>query len=262
MQNKMMHDEFFRPSRRDLLVAGAGGLAVALLPVKVMSADAGTYEAVAVKNGAVLRGTVAFAGAPPQAQQVLIGKDNHVCGDGHTEQDPVRVTDGRLADAVVFLEGVKRGKPWPNKGVAAISQEGCAFHPYVQVARKGVDLTITNIDPLLHNIHGYELIGRARRTMFNIAQPQAGQVDVQPLALRRGEVVEIDCDAHNWMSAWVHTLDHPYGVVVGPDGRFQLDDVPPGTYRLAAWHPTLGSQVQEIDVKAGGQLDLDFTFSA
>lgn len=262
MQGKMMHDELCCLSRRDLLFAGAGGLVVALLPAKATNADVGTYEAAAVKNGAVLRGIVAFAGPTPQAQQVLIGKDNHVCGDGHVEQNPVRVTDGRLADAVVFLEEIGKGKPWPKASAVEIFQEKCAFHPYVQVGRKGADLKIVNKDPLLHNIHGYELIGRARRTMFNVAQPQAGQVDVQPLAVRRGQVVEVACDAHNWMSAWIYTLDHPYGAVVGTGGRFELGDVPPGTYRLVAWHPTLGSQVKDVEVKSGEQLTLDLTFSA
>jgi hypothetical protein len=198
----------------------------------------------------------------PRAQFVLIGKDNHVCGDGHVEQSLVRVNDGRLADVVVSLEGISRGKPWPKAAAAAIHQEKCAFHPYVQVARRGADLTIVNKDPLLHNIHGYELIGQARRTMFNVAQPQAGQVDVQPLSLRRGQVVEVACDAHNWMSAWIHTLDHPYGAAVGIDGRFELEDVPPGSYRLVAWHPTLGSRGEDIEVRPGDQLSVDLTFSA
>jgi len=262
MQMKMIHDRLCRWSRRDLLVAGTGGLATVLLPAAVARSQAISYEAVAVSDGAVLRGVVAFSGPIPQAPLVLIGKDNHVCGDGHVEQSPVRVTDGSLADAVVFLEGIGKGKPWPGPAAAEIFQEKCAFHPHVQVARRGADLTIVNKDPLLHNIHGYELIGRARRTMFNVAQPQAGQVDVQPLALRRGQVVEVACDAHNWMSAWIHTLDHPYGAAVGTDGRFELGDVPPGSYRLVAWHPTLGSQAEDVEVKAGDQLSVNLTFSA
>jgi hypothetical protein len=260
MQGKTMRDETYQPSRRRLLQSGATAFAVTLLPPNIAVA-AKAYEAVAVKGAAALRGTVSLAGAVPQPQHVLIGKDNHVCGDGHAVQSPVRVEDGRLMDAVVFFEAIDKGKPWPKAAAAEIFQEKCAFHPYVQLARRGADLRIVNKDPLLHNIHAYELIGRARRTMFNVAQPQAGQVDVQPLALRRGQVVEVACDAHNWMSAWIVALDHPYAAVVGGDGGFELGDVPPGAYRLIAWHPTLGSLAREVEVEAGGRATIDFTFS-
>lgn len=227
----------------------------------VVSGTSHAYEVVAVGQGAVVRGAVGFVGAVPKGDPLIVGKDNHICGDGHVVANPVRVNDGRLADAVVFLDGVAKGKAWSAGSAPQIAQEKCAFHPFVQVARKGSELKIVNKDPLLHNIHTYELIGRARRTMFNVAQPKAGQVDVQPLAVRRGDVVEVACDAHNWMSAWIYTLDHPYWAVVGADGRFELSEVPAGSYRLVAWHPVLGIQSTQIEVKAGSRPTVDLTYS-
>ncbi len=226
-------------------------------------APAQAYEAVTVENGGGLRGLVTFEGHRAPPEQVLIGKDNHVCGDGHVVPDRVRASQaGRLADVVVFIERIEAGKPWTAAREVEIVQEKCAFHPYVQVARKGAELKVVNKDPLLHNIHAYELIGRARRTLFNIAQPQAGQIDRHALKLRRGDVVEIDCDAHNWMSAWVHTLDHPYFAVTRADGGFRIADVPPGRYQLVAWHPALGSRTTEITVDSGTVSSVDFTFQS
>jgi hypothetical protein len=227
----------------------------------LMTGEARAYEAVTVTNGGAVSGRISFTGALVQPQPVLISKDNHVCGDGHVEQNPVRVSAGRLADVVVFLEGIERGKPWPSTP-AEIVQEKCAFHPFVQVAQRGAELKVINKDPLLHNIHTYEIIGRARRTLFNIAQPRAGQIDAHSLEMRRGQVVEVACDAHNWMSAWIYTLDHPYWAVIGHDGNFEIGDVPPGNYRLVAWHPALGTQSRDVVVRANGRLSLEIAFNA
>ena len=216
------------------------------------------YMEDAVKDGGRLKGVLRFTGTPPAEDEVSISKDSHICGVGHVNPNPLTVSAaGALKDGVVALRKVAAGKPW-NKAMTQpkVLQKACVFTPFVQVAPKGAALTIVNEDPLLHNIHAYEQIGRARRTMFNIAQPAAGQTDVAPLRMRRGSVVEIDCDAHNWMSAWIYTADHPYLAVTGPDGVFDLTDVPPGSYELVMWHPVLGEKTHDVKLAAGETADL------
>ena len=242
--------------RRSLL--GAGLAATCALPF-VSWRSGHAYQEVDVADPGTLNGKIRFAGTVPAAEEILISKDNHICGQGTVVSEPVRIdASGGLADSVVLVNGIAAGKPWPAHALAPeIVQEGCRFHPYVQAAPKGVDLTILNKDPLLHNIHAYELIGRARRTMFNIAQPMADQVDAHPLKLRRGDVVEVDCDAHNWMSAWIYTLDHPYFSISGKDGGFSIDGLPPGSHEATVWHPTLGAMTASVEVAPGATTTLD-----
>jgi hypothetical protein len=38
------------------------------------------------------------------------------------------------------------------------------------------------------------------------------------------------------MSGYVIVADHPYYALSGPDGKYALTDVPPGSYRLKMWH--------------------------
>ncbi len=245
-------------SRRTMLSTGAAALGVAALP-RLAVADYTEQPDIA---GGVLKGKVMLSGAPPKPEEILISKDHGHCGEGAIVPDPVRVTaDGYLADAVVALKDISQGKPWSDPGtVPKIVQARCKFEPYVQVARKGAELTILNEDPLLHNIHAYELIGRARRTMFNIAQPQAGQVDKHVLKMRRGDVIEIDCDAHNWMSAWIYTADHPYVGVADSKGEVSIDRIPPGSYELTAWHPVFGETAGDVAVKAGETSEFSVQF--
>ena len=66
-------------------------------------------------------------------------------------------------------------------------------------------------------------------------------------------VIRASCDAgHGWMSAYVHIFDHPYFAVTGPDGRFEIDGLPAGSYTLAAWHEKLGRRTVQVTVPDDG----------
>jgi hypothetical protein len=260
-----MIDEASMLTRRNVIemaigfAAGGASLGFAQLTF----AQSGTYAPVKVTDGGTIEGMVRFGGNLPEAERIIIGKDNHICGEGHATPDPLILSAERgLKDAVVLIKDIQRGKPWPKRDHFDIVQEKCAFLPYVQVAPKGFELTILNKDPLLHNIHAYELIGRARRTLFNIAQPQANQVDRQRVEVARGNIIEVDCDAHNWMSAWIFTADHPYLAITDSNGRFSIADVPAGSYELTAWHPALGNTSARINVTPRVKASAIFTFGA
>ena len=167
----------------------------------------------------------------------------------------------QLQNVIVFLDDVQSGKAWPEKEYK-LDQLKCRFEPYIQVIPKGADLVISNSDPVLHNVHPYEQVGDKRRTLFNLAQPKLGQVNTKAIKTRRGEVVELSCDAHSWMSGWMYVLEHPYFAIVGEDGSFTIDNVPPGSYTLKAWHPVLQLQEQSVDVDANGSVSASFEFSS
>jgi len=220
------------------------------------------YKAVEVTDGGAIAGTVRFEGTVPALQAELIAKDNEICGEGDIIPNPISVgTDGALENVVVYLEKVKEGKAWLEQEYK-LDQLKCTFSPYLQVVPKGAELTISNSDPVLHNVHPYEIIGDKRRTMFNLAQPKLGQVNKKAIKTRRGNAVELSCDAHSWMAGWLYVLEHPYYSVVGGDGAFSIDDVPPGTYTLKAWHPELGELEQEVEVGAGGSVEASFQYSS
>lgn len=219
------------------------------------------YETIDINDGGTVSGIVRFKGAPPPIRRMLITKENAVCGDGYREVEEVSVSNGALRDVVVFVESIGRGKPWHvPEGGYVIDQKGCAFHPYVSVVPQGAELLILNSDPVLHNIHGHEVIGRASRTLFNIAQPKFRPRVTRTIRTTQGKVVRIECDAHNWMLGWLFVTDSPYAAVVGKDGHFTIDHIPPGKYTLKAWHPVLGVRETEITVSAKGRVDASLEF--
>jgi hypothetical protein len=55
---------------------------------------------------------------------------------------------------------------------------------------------------------------------------------------------------------------HPYEAVTGEDGAYAINDVPPGTYTLTAWHEKFGRQQHQVTVKAAEQKKVNVTFPA
>jgi hypothetical protein len=62
------------------------------------------------------------------------------------------------------------------------------------------------------------------------------------------------------MQAWVWVLEHPYAVVTGADGSFELTDVPAGSYKLTVWHEALGEKTVDVTVGAGKATTTNLNF--
>lgn len=224
------------------------------------SVMAAKYKVIDVTDGGSIAGKVSFTGKDPEPLVFKISKDNDVCGTGNREIDYVRVNNGALADVVVYLEKVKQGKAFNEaESDATILQQGCEFKPYIQIMHNNKNVAIINEDPVLHNIHTYEIIGRAKKTVMNISQPDKGTIN-KKVKLKRGVGMKIECDAHDFMHGFVFVAKTPYYAAVADDGSYTIDNIPAGKYKVRAFHGTLGTQKGKATVTAGASQTVDFTF--
>ena len=228
---------------------------VAALWSAATSAQEGGYRELTVSNGAVISGEAVYAGPPPGPFVIWVKKDAEVFGEKVPDDRLLVSRTGKIQNVVVTLEGIREGKPWPSHR-PQLANKGGRFLPHVQTVRTGAQLEIVNRDPVLHNTHGYQ----DGRTVFNLAQPNIDQVIRRPL--RRPGLIDIMCDSHDWMSAWIMVQDHPYAAVTAEDGTYAIGDVQPGTYTLTAWHEKLGRQQLQMTVKAKEQKKANVTFQA
>ncbi|MFT7592738.1 MAG: hypothetical protein ACI8R4_000045 [Paracoccaceae bacterium] len=227
------------------------------------TASAKGYKEVDVSNGGSFAGTVAAGAAEADTRSYTISKDPEICGEGSREVPFVEINgDGKLMNAVVFLNEVGEGKAFDAEQMnLTIDQEGCEFSTVLGVMANGGELTANNSDMTLHNIHTYELIGKARRTVMNVSQPSKGDTVTKKVKLRRGNGMKVECDAHDFMHSFVFVAKNPYYSVVDEAGGFSIDGIPAGTYEVMMWHGFLGEvEVGEITVDAGGAVTKDLSY--
>lgn len=85
---------------------------------------------------------------------------------------------------------------------------------------------------------------------------------VRKVILRKKEsIMKLECDQHTFMQAFFRPVSNPYYAVVGEDGSFTMDGVPPGDYEIEAWHPVLGKMEQKVTVAAKGKATVNITFA-
>jgi len=235
--------------------------AAAFLGMATMAGAAG-YTEVEVTNGGSIVGSVSAGAQVSESKTYTISKDPEICGEGTREVNFVRVNEGMLQDAVVFLSKVGEGKAFPPElATLTLKQEGCEFAPALGVMSNLGELTALNADHTLHNIHTYELIGNARRTVMNVSQPNAGDEVTKKVKLRKGNGMKVECDAHDFMHSFVFVARNPYFAVVDENGQFSIGDIPAGSYQIMVWHGFLGEvKGGTVEVTAGGETTVDLTY--
>ena len=153
--------------------------------------------------------------------------------------------------AVVWLEGVAPSKTEPRS--AAIRQDGLEFRPRAVAVTVGSKVDFPNDDDLFHNVFSYAKGYRIELGSYPKGESKSVVFDKKGL-------VDVRCEVHKHMRAYVHVFDHPYFAVAAADGSYSIPKVPPGKYALVAWKEFFDPVRQDIEVKADGA-KVDVTLS-
>jgi plastocyanin len=218
----------------------------------VSGATAGAYQADPTIDGVTVQGRVKLSGLPKDHVPIPVYRDGDYCGETiPSETAAVDSSTRGFGNAIVSLVGVERGKPLTSSGsplILEIESKKCRFSPHVSAAAVGTTLEIRNHDPILHNLH----VRRDTRfgpTVLNVIQP-AGTRSVQKPFSEAG-FLDVRCDVHAFMSAFIHVFDHPYFATTDSTGSFAMTKVPPGRYTLRIWHEQFGTRERTITVPPG-----------
>jgi hypothetical protein len=209
------------------------------------------------KTGSVT-GRVAYEGAAPESQTVKLDSDP-ACARQHPAgltMDTVLVNNGGLENVFVYVkDGLGNYYFETPTEAVTLDQKGCSYTPHVLGLRLGQPIVIVNSDQTLHNVHA---VAKANRE-FNFPQAIQGMKSMR--TFNAPEVmVHFKCDVHNWMSAYIGVLNHPYFAVTTNGGTFELKNLPAGTYTIEAWHEKLGSQTQSVTIAEKDSKPVNFTF--
>jgi plastocyanin len=204
-------------------------------------------------------GRVTLTGVPPANEKVTMTTDPFCSGHnpGETELPAYAVgAEGALANVLLRVVGGVEGSYPAPADAKALDQKGCAYSPRVLALMTGQPLDIVSSDATLHNVHAAAKENEA----FNLGMPAPGTRYTR--TFEKAEIVPFKCDVHPWMRAWVAVVPHPFFAVTGPDGRFEIRDLPAGTYTIEAWHEKLAARTFTVTVADGEKKAHDVTFDS
>jgi plastocyanin len=154
--------------------------------------------------------------------------------------------------AVVYLETAPLGAfEEADLPRAVMDQRNQTFVPYVLAIPVGTTVDFPNNDSTYHNVFS---LSKARR--FDLGRYPRGSS--RAVRFDRPGVVRVFCEIHSHMSAFVLVFAHPYFALTDEGGRYRLERVPPGEYRLVVWHEGREREVRSVRVGEGETVVADF----
>jgi len=206
-------------------------------------------------NEGNVTGTTSFTGQPPAPRKLDTSNDS-ACGEAMA--DDALVKDGKLQNVFVF---VKSGLPQADFEIPAtavtLDQKGCQYSPRVFGIQTGQVLSVVNSDQTNHNIHPVPKINRE----WNESQLK-GQGPITKKFAKPETLIQVKCNQHSWMTAYIGVLPHPFYAVSAADGTFTIKGLPPGEYEIEAWHEKYGAKTMKIKVAEKADAQADFAFDA
>lgn len=208
---------------RDSLLAskGEGGAASAAAPT-------GT-------GWATIKGQFVFDGDPPQMPPYNVTKEHDICsvnGQAPPQETLVVAPDTKaIKNVAIFLRDASRvhESANPKADPVEFDQKHCVFLTHVVGITVGQALDIKNSDTTGHNTN---IAGSG----FNQLIPAGGAI---PFKIQKEEQVpsKVTCSIHPWMTAYMLPRKNGYFAVTGPDGKFEIANVPAGEpLELQVWH--------------------------
>jgi plastocyanin len=203
---------------------------------------------------ASVSGTVKLDGAAPKAAKIDMSQD--AACKGANSAETIVADAGNLANVFVYVKDGLGTRTFdvPTAAVT-IDQQGCKYHPHVLGVMTGQNIDIKNDDQTTHNIHPTPQSNRE----WNESQPP-NAAPIEKNFAREEIMLPVKCNQHPWMRMYINVVKSPFYAVTGPDGKYELKGLPPGTYTIAFVQEKLGEQTQQVTLAAKDSKTVDQSF--
>jgi plastocyanin len=159
-------------------------------------------------------------------------------------------TDRRRS--VVYLDPAPRAAfDVRDEPHARMDQRDESFVPHVLAIVAGSVVDFPNNDETYHNVFSL-----SRTKSFDLGRYAAGRS--KSVRFDRPGIVRVFCDIHSHMSAFIFVFSHRYFAVTDDQGRYRLENVPPGSYNLVVWNEAAPEDKRRVAIpEQGGDVEVN-----
>jgi plastocyanin len=154
--------------------------------------------------------------------------------------------------SVVYLESAPRAAfDQRDEPRAKLDQRNEAFVPHVLAVVSGTTVDFPNNDRTYHNVFSLSPTKPFDLGRYAVGRSKAVKFD-------RPGIVRVFCEIHSHMSAFILVFAHRHFAVTDDEGRYRLDNVPPGTYTVVAWNESAPSESRRVTLAEAGDVEVNF----
>jgi len=165
------------------------------------------------------------------------------------------------ADILVFLTHAPAPVLDLPRAHFVMDQRNLTFLPHILPIPVGATVDFPNHDQVAHNVFSL-----SRTKKFNLGSYKPGMS--KSVRFDKPGIVELRCDVHAEMRAYILVMKNPYFAVTDARGRFEIPDpalfqklgltkgLAAGKYAVKTWHEKLKSKKQVVTVPAQGALSV------
>lgn len=170
------------------------------------------------------------------------------------------------ADVLVYLVKAPLDQKDFSMAKFIMDQQHIAFIPHILPIPVGATVDFPNNDKVNHNIFSL-----SRTKKFNLGSYKPGET--KTVRFDKPGIVELRCDVHAEMAAYIMVLKSPYFAVTDDQGKFEIPnskyleqnnvkeikDLPQGKYVLKIWHEKLKTQKKVVTIPENGDISIEIT---
>lgn len=188
------------------------------------------------------------------AAAVLLSSQAFVASAG-TLNATVLDQKGKPVEGAVVMLLEAKGRFKAPKKAAVMDQVGKKFAPHVLPVLAGTKVEFPNQDEIHHHVYSFSKPKRFDLPLYK-GKP------AEPVVMDSTGVVKLGCNIHDWMSAHILVLPHPYFATTGADGKASIEGVPAGKHKVGVWSPRRkeepAASAQELSVPKKGAAEVRF----
>ena len=172
------------------------------------------------------------------------------------------------ANVVVYLAKAPTDSLDLTSAKFVMDQRNLEFLPHILPVIVGSTVEFPNHDQVDHNV-----FSPSRTKKFNLGSYTPGEI--KTMVFDKPGIVEVRCDVHAEMLAFILVLKNPYFAITDKKGYFEIPDsaylkqthiagvsnLPGAKYVLKTWHAKLKTRKKTVEIPANGEIAVQLDLS-